>query len=148
ALVTRSPLTGFIGDSLSSSYFAIAIRQAGFDALVVTGALDRLSYVVVEDGVVAFHDAAHLAGLGCAETETAVQVEVGGGKLRVASIGPAGERLVRYACVGNDKGRQAGRTGPGAVMGAKRLKALAVRGTHRTEAADAAGLKDAAFQLG
>lgn len=145
AVVAKSPLTGFIGDSLSGSHLAIALKRTGIDALVVTGAADDLTCLVIEDGQVQFLPAAHLAGLGTDETEAGVRRQLGG-HLRVAAIGPAGENLVRYATISND-GRQAGRTGNGAVMGAKRLKAIAVAGSQRVGVARPAELRERAQRL-
>ena len=128
AVVTKSPLTGFIGDSLSSSFLATELKASGLDALVITGRCDSPTLLHVSDGEVEFLGARDLVGLGTSETEAAVKSRLGR-RTRVASIGPAGERLVRFASIANDGGRQAGRTGPGAVMGSKNLKAIALRGS-------------------
>ncbi|MBX6342159.1 MAG: aldehyde:ferredoxin oxidoreductase, partial [Thermomicrobiaceae bacterium] len=127
AVAAKSPQTGVIGDSLSSSYLALALKRTGFDALVVTGQADRPTVLVVDDERVSFLPAGHLLGRDPAETATALRGQLGAG-FRVAAIGLAGERGVRYAAISND-GRLAGRTGTGAVMGSKRLKAIAVRGS-------------------
>ncbi|MGQ9572113.1 MAG: aldehyde ferredoxin oxidoreductase family protein [Dehalococcoidia bacterium] len=145
AVAAKSPLTGFIGDSLSGSHVAVELKRTGVDALVVTGAAEELTCLVIEDGRVRFLPAGHLAGRGVSETEAAVRREFGR-HLRVAAIGPAGEKLVRYATVGSD-GRQAGRTGNGAVMGAKRLKAIAVAGSKRVDVARPAALEAIARRL-
>ena len=128
AVVTKSPLTGFIGDSLSSSFLATEIKRMGCDAVIITGKSAFPTLLHLNDGAVDFLDATELLGLSTTETEAAVKERLGR-RTRVASIGPAGERLVRFASIANDGGRQAGRTGPGAVMGSKNLKAIAVRGT-------------------
>jgi aldehyde:ferredoxin oxidoreductase len=146
AVAARSPLTGFIGDSLSSSYFAVALKKAGVDALVLTGRAERWTTLVVGEEGVVFRDAEPLRGLGTAETEAAVRAALGDRTARVAAIGPAGEHLVRYATISND-GRHAGRTGGGAVMGSKNLKALAVRGSRRIAVAAPARLEALARQL-
>jgi aldehyde:ferredoxin oxidoreductase len=138
AVLTTSPLTGFIGDSLSGSHLAVELKRTGYDALVLHGACAAWRVLHVVDGEVEMHDAHDLLGLDTWETEVAVRERWG--PCRVAAIGPAGERLVRFATICND-GRHAGRTGTGAVMGAKRLKAIAVRGTQPIEVADRAGLK-------
>lgn len=135
AVVAKSPLTGFIGDSLSSSYLATELKGAGCDALVIVGSSDRATFLSVHEGGVDFLDASDLMGLSTSETEAAVKARMGA-RTRVACIGPAGEKLVRFASISNDGGRQAGRTGPGAVMGSKNLKAIAVRGTSRVPVAD------------
>lgn len=145
AVVAKSPLTGFIGDSLSGSHLAVELKRTGVDALVITGAAPELTCLVVEDDRVRFVPAGHLAGRGTGETEQAVQRELGS-HVRVAAIGPAGENLVRYATVSND-GRQAGRTGNGAVMGSKRLKAVAVAGSREVGVARPDELRSIAQRL-
>ena len=127
AVAAKSPLTGMIGDSLSSSFLAVELKRAGCDALIIEGRSERMTLLSIEDGQVKFLNASHLAGLNTFDTEQAVRNELGR-RFRVACIGPAGENGVRFASIANDGGRQAGRTGTGAVMGAKNLKAIAVRG--------------------
>ncbi len=146
AVVTKSPLTGFIGDSLSSSYLATELKRTGSDALVITGVADRLTLLEVTDAGVAFLDASDMAGLTTSKTEAAVKARCGE-EARVACIGPAGENGVLYASIANDGGRQAGRTGPGAVMGSKNLKAIAVRGSTHAPARDPEWLRGAARDL-
>ena len=128
AVLAKSPLTGFIGDSLSSSFLATELKKTGCDAMVITGRSPHPTLLSIDDGRVEFLDARDLLGLSTSETERQVKAKLGH-RTRVASIGPAGEKLVRFASIANDGGRQAARTGPGAVMGSKNLKALAVRGT-------------------
>ena len=127
-VVTKSPLTGFIGDSLSSSFLATELKATGCDALVITGRSPRPTFLSINEGIVEFLDAAHLLGLSTFDTEETVKADLGA-NVRVACIGPAGENGVLFASIANDGGRLAGRTGTGAVMGAKNLKAIAVRGT-------------------
>ncbi len=129
AVVTKSPLTGFIGDSLSSSFLATELKKCGCDALVIRGKSPFPTLLSIVDGAVDFLDGSDLLGLTTSETERTVKERMGRGT-RVASIGPAGERLVRFASIANDGGRQAGRTGPGAVMGSKNLKAIALQGSN------------------
>ena len=129
AVATKSPLTGLIGDSLSSSFWSLALKRTGFDALVVTGAAAAPTYLFIDNDIVHFKKAEHLWGKGSPETEGYIRSELGDSRVTVASIGPGGEKLVRYACITNDINRQAGRTGTGAVMGSKKLKAIALRGT-------------------
>ncbi len=135
AVMTKSPLTGFIGDSLSSSFLATELKKTCGDALIVVGRAETPTLLFIEDGVPQFLDAADLMGLGTFDTEQAVKERLGGPRVRVASIGPAGEHLVRYASIANDGGRQAGRCGPGAVMGSKNLKALALHGSQTVDVA-------------
>ncbi len=129
AVLAKSPLTGFIGDSLSSSFLATELKKAGCDALVIRGSSPFPTLLSITDGGVDFLDASGLLGLRTSETEAEVKSLLGRGT-RVACIGPAGEKLVRFASIANDGGRQAGRTGSGAVMGSKNLKAIALRGAH------------------
>ena len=127
AVAAKSPLTGMIGDSLSSSFLAVELKRTGCDALVITGRSAHPTLLVIEDETVRFDDASDLMGLGTSKTEQTVRDKLGR-RFRVACIGPAGENGVRFASIANDGGRQAGRTGTGAVMGSKNLKAIAVRG--------------------
>ena len=135
AVVTKSPLTGFIGDSLSSSFLATELKNTGCDALIITGRRDSPTLLSINDGQVEFLSGSDLMGLSTSETEAAVKARLGK-RTRVACVGPAGEKLVKFASISNDGGRQAGRTGPGAVMGSKNLKAIALRGTNRVPVAD------------
>ena len=128
AVLTKSPLTGFIGDSLSSSFMATELKKTGADALIIIGKSESPCLLSINDGEVGFLDADDLLGMSTLDTERAVKQRLGN-RTRVACIGPAGENLVRFASITNDGGRQAARTGPGAVMGSKNLKAIAVRGT-------------------
>jgi aldehyde:ferredoxin oxidoreductase len=130
AVVSKSPLTNRINDSLASSGFAIAGKKTGCDAIVIIGRAERLSILVIDDGVTRLESAADLAGLSCSETQIRLRARLGS-DYSFAVIGPAGERLVRYATISHD-GRHAGRGGSGAVLGAKNIKAIAVRGTQRT----------------
>ena len=134
AVMTKSPLTGFIGDSLSSSFLATELKKSCGDALIIVGQAETPTLLFIENGVPQFLDAAGLMGLGTFDTEQAVKERLGR-QTRVASIGPAGENLVRYASIANDGGRQAGRCGPGAVMGSKNLKALALQGSQTVDVA-------------
>jgi len=135
AVVTTSPLTGFIADSLSSSFFALELKRIGFDAIVITGAAVTPVSLVITDKGVEIRDAAHLWGKSASESERAIRAELGDEEIRVAAIGQAGENRVRFATISNE-GRHAGRGGVGAVMGAKNLKALALRGRCRVRVAD------------
>ena len=128
AVLTKSPLTGFIGDSLSSSFMATELKKTGCDALIITGRSEYPCLLSIDDGEVDFLDASGLMGKSTLDTERAVKERLGH-RTRVACVGPAGENLVRFASITNDGGRQAARTGPGAVMGSKNLKVIAVKGT-------------------
>src|SRR2546423_166391 len=126
AVVAKSPLTGMLNDALASSHFAIAGKLTGHDAIVVRGACAGPSALLIDGDGARIEDAGDLWGLPAAEAGG--RRRAGRGRAwRSAAIGPAGERLVPYATISHD-GRHAGRGGLGAVMGAKGLKAIAVRG--------------------
>jgi len=131
AVVSKSPLTNRINDSLASSGFAIAGKRCGCDAILIVGRAAALSTLVIDDGHVRLQAAEDLRGASCGAAESALKSRLGAG-YEIASIGPAGERAVRYATISHD-GRHAGRGGSGAVLGSKNLKAIAVRGTQRCE---------------
>jgi aldehyde:ferredoxin oxidoreductase len=131
AVVSKSPLTGRINDSLASSGFAIAGKSCGCDAIVIVGRAAELSVLIIDEIGVRLEPAGEHRGATCRETETRLRARLGA-NYRIASIGPAGEHLVRYATVSHD-GRHAGRGGSGAVLGAKNVKAIALRGKRRTE---------------
>ena len=145
AVVAKSPLTGLLTDALASSHFAIAGKLTGYDAIVVTGARATLSVLLIDDRGARFEDASELSGLTAAQAGTRLRERLGRG-WRVAAIGPAGERGVRYATISHD-GRHAGRGGLGAVLGAKRLKAIAVRAAAKVAPADPDAVLAAARDL-
>ena len=149
AVVTKSPLTGFIADSLSSSFFALELKRLGVDALVITGAAGQPTYLLITDDGVEFRTANHLTGLSAQETEERIRHAERTEKeaeVRVAAIGQAGENLVRFATLSNE-GRHAGRGGVGAVFGAKQLKAVALRGHCRVAVADTEAVEKIAATL-
>ncbi len=135
AFITKSPATGGVGEAVSHGTFGTELKRAGYDAVVMTGKSDKPIYLLIDDDSVELRDASKLWGNSPAETEDAIKNEIGDFYVRVASIGQAGEKLSKIACIINDKTRAAGRTGLGAVMGSKHLKAIAVRGTHDIEIA-------------
>src|SRR5262245_41904875 len=145
AVAAKSPLTDRLNDALSSSHFALAAKKAGFDALVVTGACASPAVLVVDDGAIRIEPASDLWGLP-ADQAAARLAERFGPRFHYAVIGPAGERLVRFSTISHEN-RHAGRGGLGAVMGSKRLKAVAVAGSQRVEVADPAGVVAAAKDL-
>jgi aldehyde:ferredoxin oxidoreductase len=136
----KSPLTGGFGESESGGYWGAELKRAGWDAIVVHGVSQAPVYLWINDGAVELRDAAHLWGRVTGDVEEAILAELGDPRIRVAQIGPAGENLVRFACIANDLNEVAGRTGMGAVMGSKRLKAIAVRGRSAVKLADQPGL--------
>jgi aldehyde:ferredoxin oxidoreductase len=131
AVVSKSPLTERFNDSLASSGFAIAGKRSGCDAIVIVGRATEWSVLVIDDGEVRLEPANELLGDSCRIAEEKLRVRLGA-DYRIASIGPAGERAVRYATISHD-GRHAGRGGSGAVLGSKRIKAIAIRGTKYCE---------------
>lgn len=131
AVVSKSPLTNRINDSLASSGFAIAGKKTGHDALVLTGRAAELSVLIIDDGAVRLEPAGNLAGQSCGETQARLRQRFGP-EYSFAVIGPAGENLVRFATISHD-GRHAGRGGSGAVLGSKNIKAIAVRGSQRCQ---------------
>lgn len=145
AVVSKSPLTERINDSLASSGFAIAGKACGADAIVLVGRATEPSVLLIDDGTVRLEAAGRQWGQTIPAAEEALRTRYGR-DWRFAVIGPAGEQLVRYATISHD-GRHAGRGGSGAVLGAKNIKAVAVRGSHRCTWADPEGLSRAAKLL-
>jgi aldehyde:ferredoxin oxidoreductase len=132
-----SPQTGIWGESNSGGFWGAELRFSGYDGIVIRGRSEKPVWLsIIEGQPPALHDASHLWGLDCYETQQHLREELGDQKVRVSSIGPAGENQVLYAAIMNDHGRAAGRTGMGAVMGSKNLKAIAVRGSQRIPLAD------------
>ncbi len=125
----KSPLTGGFAKSEVGGFWGAEVRRAGFDGIIVEGKSDKPVYLWIKDGEVQIKDASRLWGQPTKETEEMIRAELGDSRIRVSSIGPGGENLVRYACVMNDLKEAAGRGGTGAVMGSKNLKAIAARGT-------------------
>jgi len=128
-IMAKSPLTGFLGSSNMGGFFAPELRYAGFDHLVILGASAGPVYLWIHDGEIEIRDASHLWGRETSETQEAIREELGDPEIKALSIGVAGENLVRFANVVTSHKNAAGRTGMGAVLGSKKLKAVAVRGT-------------------
>ncbi|HOI13082.1 MAG TPA: aldehyde ferredoxin oxidoreductase family protein [Methanoculleus sp.] len=135
-VVTKSPLTGTLTSANSGGKFGTSLKRAGFDAVVIRGRAERPVYLLLDDGRAEVRDASGLWGMTTSETTAAVQNDLSDPGASVACIGPAGERLVRFAGVINETSRAAGRGGVGAVMGSKNLKALVARGSGRCTVAD------------
>lgn len=133
--ITKSPLTGTIACSNSGGHFGPELKFAGFDLIIVEGKAKEPVYLFIEDGRVEIRDATHLWGKTTHEATDQIRAETDM-DAKVACIGPAGEKLVRFACIINDKHRAAGRSGVGAVMGSKHLKAIAVKGSGSVLIAD------------
>jgi aldehyde:ferredoxin oxidoreductase len=132
----KSPLTGYLGDSGARGFFAPELRWAGWDQLIFSGASDRWVYLLIDNDEVEIRDASHLVGLDITDTTVQLIGELGDPDLQVAAIGPAGENLVKYAIISCNLSRACGRTGMGAVMGSKKLKAIVVRGDKPVNPAD------------
>ena len=124
----KSPLTGGFGESEAGGFFGAELKKAGFDAVIVEGAAKAPLYLWIKDGNAELRDARSLWGLEPRETQQEIRKELQDPLIRTAAIGPGGENLVRFACILNDLSHAYGRSGMGAVMGAKKLKAIAVRG--------------------
>jgi aldehyde:ferredoxin oxidoreductase len=129
AFVAKSPETFAIGEAVAHGTFGAEMKRAGYDAVILKNKAEKPIYLWIDDDSVQLLDAAHLMGKSPSETEEAIKEDLGDYYIRVAAIGLAGEKLSRIACIINEKTRAAGRTGLGAVMGSKNLKAIAVRGT-------------------
>ena len=136
AVCALSPLTRMWGESNTGGFFGPELRFAGYDGVVITGRAERPVWLSIVEGRAAVHDAAGLWGLDAYATQEWVRESMGEPKARVACIGAGGEHLVKMAAVMNDHGRAAGRTGMGAVMGSKNLKAIGLRGTARVPLAN------------
>jgi len=135
-ICARSPQTGLWGESNIGGFVGPHLRFAGYDGILFSGQASKPVCLVVQDGEAELRDASFLWGLGAYQTQEAIKEELGAGSLRVACIGPAGENLVKYAGIIADRGRAAGRSGMGAVMGSKRLKAVVCHGTGSIPLAD------------
>lgn len=139
AVLAKSPKTNSVSDSYSGGYFAHELARSGYDGIVIRGKSEKPVYLLVADGEAKLCDASPLWGMEVRETEDWLKERHG--KVRVSSIGPAGENRVKFACIINDYACAAGRPGFGAIMGDKRLKAVAVKGWREKPLADAERLR-------
>ena len=144
----KSPLTGLFGEAEAGGYWGAELKQAGWDGIVIQGQAAQPVYLWIKDQEVEIRAAGHLWGQLTGPVEDQIRAELGDPQIRVAQIGPAGENLVRFACVMNDLNEAAGRTGLGALMGSKKLKAIAVRGSPPVPVADAGPIKATARWVG
>ncbi|MCS7115756.1 MAG: aldehyde ferredoxin oxidoreductase family protein [Nitrososphaerota archaeon] len=140
-IVTKSPQTGFFLDTYAGGHLGPEIKFAGYDVIVIKGRAKKPIYMQIEDENVLFKDATHLWGKDCWEAENLIKKEVGE-DFKVTVIGPAGENLVKFACVSTDYFHQFGRGGAGAVMGSKNLKGIAIRGSKGLHIANPERLKE------
>lgn len=141
-VITKSPLTGTIASSNSGGYWGAELKFAGYDAIIIEGKSEKPVYINIADDLVEIKDATSIWGKLVDETTTTLE-NIHGDKARVAMIGPAGENLSKISGVINERGRAAGRSGVGAVLGSKNLKAIVVRGTKKVNVADSDKLKTA-----
>jgi aldehyde:ferredoxin oxidoreductase len=142
AVVSKSPATGGVGEGKAHGFFGPDFKRAGYDAIIITGKAPKLSYLWIDDDNVQIMDAEHMTGKSPYETDMQIREELGDYYIRVSAIGEAGEKLTRIAGIINDEFRAIGRTGLGAVMGSKNLKAVAVRGTKDVNVADMEGFRE------
>ena len=133
---SKSPLTGIYAESYSGGRAYLPMSEVGYDAFILRGALDKWSYLEIKNNSLIFKDASFLIGKDSFETEKALREIYPSYRSGILTIGPAGENLVKYAYVNNDFGRCLGRTGLGAVLGSKKIKALVFTGDRQKEAAD------------
>ena len=146
-VVTKGALTDAITTSNSGGHWGPELKFAGYDMLILEGRSDKPVYLFIYDDKVELRDASAYWGKGVGDTEDGLRNELGIPNLRTSCIGPAGENLVRFACIMNDKHRAAGRSGVGAVMGSKNLKAIAVRGTGGVDLADPESFMNAFWKM-
>jgi len=146
-ITAKSPLTKILGEASSGGFFGKELKSAGFDLVIIKGKSKTPVYLWINDGVAEIKDASELWGKGTQETDEKLKDLLGNDKIKIATIGPAGENLVKYACIINDKHHAAGRCGMGAVMGSKNLKAIAIQGTGKVHIQDKDKVNDAAKEL-
>ncbi|MBD3182564.1 aldehyde ferredoxin oxidoreductase [Candidatus Poribacteria bacterium] len=132
----KSPLTGAYGEAEAGGWWGPELKWAGFDAIIIKGKASKPVYLWIKDGEVEIRDAGKIWGMETGDSQDAIKEELDEEKVRILQIGPGGEKMVRYACLINELKHANGRTGMGAVMGSKNLKAIAVRGTNKIEMDD------------
>jgi len=136
AVGAKSPLTGGFGEGDVGGFWGAELKRAGWDGIIVEGASDKPVYLWIKDDQVEIRDAGHLWGKTTGEVEELIREELGDKRIRITQIGPGGENLAMQACVLNDLNHAAGRCGLGAVLGSKKLRAIATRGTQNVPPAD------------
>ncbi|NVM17256.1 MAG: aldehyde ferredoxin oxidoreductase family protein [Candidatus Lokiarchaeota archaeon] len=146
-VMAKSPLTNILGEGSSGGFFGKELKSSGFDFVIIKGKSESPVLLSINDGKAEILDATDLWGKGTQDTDKAVKEKLGDQKVKVASIGPAGENLVKYACIINDKHHAVGRCGLGTVMGSKKLKAIAVRGTGNVSVNEKEKVLNAAKEL-
>lgn len=146
-VISKSPLSGILGESSSGGFFGKELKAAGFDYLVIKGKSEKPVYISINDSSITLEPAGDLWGKGTKFTTDSIIKSLGDEKVRIACIGPAGEKLVKYAAIINEYDHAAGRCGMGAIMGDKKVKAIAVRGIGKSVIQDEGALKDAVQEL-
>jgi len=141
-VAARSPLTGAFGEAEAGGFWGPELKMAGFDGVIIEGRSPKPAYLWIKDGKAEIRDAAKIWGKDTGEAERLIREELGDNRIRVAQCGPAGEKMVRYACVLNELKHANGRTGMGAVMGSKNLRAIAVRGAERLALANSEKVRE------
>ena len=142
AVGAKSPLTGALASGEAGGFWGAELKRAGYDAIVISGKAETPVYLWIHDGKAEIRDGSHLWGKLTADAQDIIRAELGDKNIRTALIGPGGENLVRFASVMHDVNRAAGRSGLGAVMGSKNLKAIAVRGSMNVGLANKAALEE------
>lgn len=138
----KSPLTGGYGEAEAGGWWGPELKWAGYDAIIIKGKASEPVYLWIHDGEVEIRDASKMWGMITGDAHDAIKEDLGEDKARILQIGPGGENLVRYACIINELKHANGRTGMGAVMGSKNLKAVAVRGTGKLEVENREGMRE------
>ena len=146
-ITAKSPLTGILGDSNSGGFWGAELKQAGYDQIIITGKAERPVYLKIINEKVEICDAGHLWGKNVWETEKLIKENLADNEIQIASIGQAGENLVKISGIMNNLSRAAGRTGMGAVMGSKKLKAVAVRGSKGIKIYDIKGFSESVEEM-
>ena len=146
-IMAKSPLTKILGESSAGGFFGSELKKTGFDHIIIKGKSDKPVYLWIENENVEIRDATDLWSKSTRETEDLIKKELVDDKIKIATIGPAGENLIKFASIMNEKGHAAGRCGMGAVMGSKKLKAIAVRGTNEVPIESKESLQKAVKKL-
>lgn len=141
-VAAKSPITGAFGEAEAGGWWGPELKFSGFDAIIIKGKADRPVYLWIKDGKAELRKASHIWGQFAKETHEMIKKELGDEKIRIALIGPGGEKLVRFACILNELKHANGRTGLGAVMGAKNLKAIAVHGDKKMSLYDSERVRE------
>lgn len=128
AIVSKSPQTGTISDGSVGGHIGAELKYAGYDAIMITGKADRLSYIYIDPDKAEIRSAENLKGMGTFQSDETLKEMIGDNQAKILVNGPAGEKLVPFSCICSERYRQLGRGGMGAVMGSKNLKAIAIRG--------------------